>query len=324
MNYADYDTIIVAFSGGKDSTACFLHLLDQGVDMTKVELMHHLIDGKSDNYMDWKVTDDYCQQFADAFNVPIYFSWREGGFRGEMFKENSRSKPVVFETPSGEVMSIPVKTGELGTRLQFPQVGNNLKTRWCSAQLKIEVCRRLLTNDPRFRNQKTLLITGERAEESSGRAKYNELERHHSDLRNGKSFTRHIDHYRPIHKWTEQEVWELLEKYRVNPHPSYRLGFGRCSCAGCIFGNEDMYATLMAINPDQFDRLATDEEGFEKTIKRTGEPLRSYASKGTPYEMEKEALRFVDTKDYNDHIILPEGINWELPSGAYGESCGAT
>jgi len=37
MNPNDYDKIIVFFSGGKDSTACVLHLLDLGVPKEDIE-----------------------------------------------------------------------------------------------------------------------------------------------------------------------------------------------------------------------------------------------------------------------------------------------
>lgn len=43
---ATYDHIIVAFSGGKDSWACLLHLLDLDVERKKIELWHHLVDGR--------------------------------------------------------------------------------------------------------------------------------------------------------------------------------------------------------------------------------------------------------------------------------------
>ena len=79
----NYDKYIIAFSGGKDSTACFLHLLESGVPVEKIELWHHLIDGRSGSFMDWNVTEDYCRKFAAAFGVTIYFSWKEGGFKKE-------------------------------------------------------------------------------------------------------------------------------------------------------------------------------------------------------------------------------------------------
>ena len=41
--------IIVAFSGGKDSVAMVLYLLDLGIDKSRIELHHHLVDGKNQN-----------------------------------------------------------------------------------------------------------------------------------------------------------------------------------------------------------------------------------------------------------------------------------
>ena len=40
----EYDLIIVLFSGGKDSTACYYKLLELGVPKEKIELWHHDIE----------------------------------------------------------------------------------------------------------------------------------------------------------------------------------------------------------------------------------------------------------------------------------------
>ena len=83
INPHDYDKVIVYFSGGKDSLACFLHLLDLGVELEKIELWHHEIDGREgSDLMDWPITKSYCDNFAKTFNVPIYYSWKVGGFEG--------------------------------------------------------------------------------------------------------------------------------------------------------------------------------------------------------------------------------------------------
>lgn len=56
----DYDRYVVAFSGGKDSLACLLHLLECGVDRSKIELHHHLVDGREGSTLfDWPVTESY-------------------------------------------------------------------------------------------------------------------------------------------------------------------------------------------------------------------------------------------------------------------------
>lgn len=58
----DYDLIIVLFSGGKDSLAAYLKLLEWGVPKEKIELWHHDIDGgHPDRKMDWPVTQSYVE-----------------------------------------------------------------------------------------------------------------------------------------------------------------------------------------------------------------------------------------------------------------------
>ena len=42
----EYDLIVVLFSGGKDSTACYLKLVELGVPKEKIELWHHDIEVK--------------------------------------------------------------------------------------------------------------------------------------------------------------------------------------------------------------------------------------------------------------------------------------
>lgn len=89
-----YDHYIVYFSGGKDSLASLLHLLDRGVDPAKIELHHHDVDGMGENFMDWPVTPAYCRAVAEALNIPLFFSWKVGGFLREMLRENARTAPT--------------------------------------------------------------------------------------------------------------------------------------------------------------------------------------------------------------------------------------
>ena len=61
-----YDRYIVSFSGGKDSTALLLFLLDNGVPKEKIELWHQEIDGRGRSLFDWEVTPDYCRKFLSV------------------------------------------------------------------------------------------------------------------------------------------------------------------------------------------------------------------------------------------------------------------
>jgi hypothetical protein len=86
-----YDHVIVCVSG-KDSIACLLALIEQGVDLRRVELWHHRVDGaEGSTLMDWAFNDSFIEKFAEAFNLPLYFSWLQGGIEGEMLKMNSYS-----------------------------------------------------------------------------------------------------------------------------------------------------------------------------------------------------------------------------------------
>lgn len=322
----NYDKYIVCFSGGKDSIALHLYLLELGVDQSKIELWHHDIDGEvsrdESNFMDWPVTKGYVHAYANAFNTPVYFSWRDGGFKREMLRENQPTGDLYFEDENFDIVQIESRKGERynNTRRKFPQVSADLSTRWCSAYLKIDVCASAIRNQDRFKGIKTLVLTGERGEESSARGKYNIMEADRSDLRNGKS-PRHVDHFRPIRDWTEQEVWAIMERHNVRPHPAYEMGFGRVSCMKCIFGNADQFASAAAIDPKGTQEIADFEREFGVTIKRK-DSVEELVAKGTPYEAitpERAALSMA--KIYPHDIIMEEG-SWSLPAGAFGESCG--
>ena len=330
-----YHHVIVAFSGGKDSTACVLHLLDLGVPPERIELWHHDVDGREgDEFMDWPITRDYVRAFAEAFGMPLYYSWREGGFAREMGRDASATAQTNFEVPSMMggwqklIKSAGGKSNKIGTRGVFPQTTANLEQRWCSAYLKIDVGAIALRNQTRFDHRRTLLITGERAQESKtpgkGRAAYAEFEiEEKADARDGKR-RRWVDRWRPVHKWTEEDVWNIIRRYGVNPHPAYKLGWGRVSCAACIFGNANQWASLRAVNPDQFEEVAQREFNSGKTIHRT-RSVREQANSGTPYPntADSELVALATGTHFTEPIRLdPE--TWTLPAGAYGEGDGPT
>ncbi len=49
---ASYDRIVVAMSGGKDSVASLLTLLDAGVSPSRIECYHHDVDGAGPSFTD--------------------------------------------------------------------------------------------------------------------------------------------------------------------------------------------------------------------------------------------------------------------------------
>ncbi|QIL41002.1 phosphoadenosine phosphosulfate reductase family protein [Pedobacter sp. HDW13] len=323
----NYDKYIVYFSGGKDCTAAFLRLLEMGIPKDKIELWHHNIDGeigKDPKFMDWPVTPAYCQAFADAFGVKIYFSWKQGGFMREMLRNESLTAPTSFVTPDGEIITVGGVSGDPSTREKFPQVSADLSVRWCSAYLKIDVGACAIRNQKRFKNLNICTISGERAEESTARSKYADLEPDRSDLRNGKSFKRLVDRWRPVKGWTESQVWEIIKRHRVRVHPCYYLGWARCSCMFCIFGNANQFASAKEINPKGMLLVESFEKKFGVTIKRNMS-INELRALGSPYKaITKELAMQAMSLTYDQQIIMPIDEIWKLPAGAFGESCGPT
>ena len=322
----DYDYIVLAHSGsGKDSLACMLHLLDMGVDRTKVELWHHLVDGQSqESFMDWPFMDDYMKQIAAAYDLPLYFSWLDGGFKSELIKENSYSKPHKIETPDGLMTLLrDTRRGKPGTRRRFPQQSASLQTRWCSSSLKIDVSRRALTNQERFDGKKVLFVTGERRQESSNRAKYNQLEPHACDRRNGRK-ARHVDAWRPVLNWSEEQIWDKLREHGVIAPVPYRLGWSRSSCQMCVFISSRIWSTLHAHFPERTQRIADYEDEFGTTISRKQQNVVELAKQARPIEItDMEALQQAMSNEFTLPLFTTSD-KWLMPAGAFGtEGCGA-
>ena len=313
-----YDRIIVAWSGGKDSAACVLHLLEQGADRSRMELWHHDVDGREGGrLMDWPCTPSYCAAVGRALGIPVRFSWRQGGFVREMLRNQQDPAPVIFEDGDNILHMAGGNSGRLGTRLRFPQVSGDLNVRWCSGYGKVMVSIAALTNQDRFLGKRLLFVTGERAEESAGRAKYSLFEPHKTDTRHGSRRRRHVDHWRPVHGGSEAEVWAILERWSLQTHPCYRMGWSRASCAACIFSADNHWASLTKVLPVQFEAVAAYEEQFGTTIARDLRSVRARAASGRAFAMDPAVMAEAQDEHWDGPVILPRGT-WTLPVGAFG------
>ena len=321
----DYDHVLLCFSGGKDGLGSLAELLEAGFQPSQIELHHHVVDGRgSPSFMDWPSSEGYCEAVARALGLPIYFSWREGGFRREMLRQDAPTAPVFFETPDGGLRSVGGR-GPLNTRQRFPQVSADLSTRWCSAYVKIMILDSLIRNQDRFIGARTLVVTGERAEESPSRAKYPVLEPHRCDTREGTRRRRHVDHWRPVHGHTEAQVWDAVRRLGIVPAPSYRLGWGRHSCMACIFLSANAWATVRLIAPAMFADIAAHETRFGCTIRRTTS-IVDLADRGTPYRAaveQPELARRAMLAGWDEPVTVAPSA-WALPAGAFGEATGPT
>ncbi len=193
----------------------------------------------------------------------------------------------------------------------------DLRVRWCSPSLKIDVLAAALRNQPRFLDGRTLVITGESAEESPTRARYAAFEPHRTS-----TLTRAVDHWRPVHNWTERQIWEAIERSRIRPPPSLRPGMGAPLLPSLIFGSPAQWATLRLVFGPAFRRVVAREAASGKTIHRSLS-VTQLADRGTPFPAatsHPDELAQADDPVWRLSILADP---WGLPAGAYGDKAGS-
>lgn len=95
------------------------------------------------------------------------------------------------------------------------------------------------------------------------------------------------------------------------------MGFGRCSCKFCVFGNQNQFATAACISRHKADLLIGFEKEFGVNLKRDTD-LASLIAKGKAYASITPQLASQSTSfEYKAPIIVPEGHIWDLPAGAF-------
>ncbi|MCM1058654.1 MAG: phosphoadenosine phosphosulfate reductase family protein [Firmicutes bacterium] len=342
-----YDLIIVLFSGGKDSMACYYKLLELGVPKAKIELWHHDIDGGHlTRRMDWRCTQNYVRSFAEAEEVTLRISYRVNGFFGELYRIGA-SEPIEWIDPeTGEIMQCKLSQNYLecrelkekcaenmedalkqyGYRMKFPAKSGDLSRRWCSAYLKIMVADSVISNLDRLEQlgelggKKILVVSGERRGESAGRARYNEMEIHRT---NAEKRSRRIVHqWRPVIDYSEKDVWEVLKRHNANPHPCYRAGWNRCSCAQCIFSTPKLFAGIRELYPEEYQLLKQDEIilGFTLDNKCDLDTFVGDAKSCVSYRDVRAIENLITGEFTPDEVYVKDA--WMYPAGAFRGSEG--
>ncbi len=300
--------ILVAFSGGKDSVAMVLHLLELGIDRQRIHLHHHDVDGGEAKLFDWSCTESYCKAFAKQFDLKLFFSYRKGGIMREIMRTEEAKQDVYFQTEvDGPFHIAESKKNFISTRRKFPAVNANLLTRWCSATVKIDVLRTAVCNNPAYLGD-LFILTGERREESPNRAKYDPIEVHKVNSKSRKTIG-----IRLILDWSEQDVWAIMKRWNVQPHPAYMLGWSRCSCQLCIFSHSNIWATISVISPEKVAKIEETENTINHTLYNK-QNIRQKIASGRAFLTMDPYWVAQATGTFTAPILTSE---WNLPAGAY-------
>lgn len=101
------------------------------------------------------------------------------------------------------------------------------------------------------------------------------------------------------------------------------MGWGRCSCKFCIFGNKNQFASAAGVSPEQIGRIIKLERDFGYTLKRNLSLPELIAMGCTYKNITPDLQRLATSYNYDQAIILPVAEEWTLPAGAFGENCRA-
>jgi hypothetical protein len=285
--------------------------------------------------MDWPVTHNYVKAFAEAMGISRRFSWRVNGFFGELYRVGA-SHPIQYED-GGMVKACRLSEAQLtsehlrangdeerlkslGYRMKFPAKSANLNQRWCSAYLKISVADAVIFNLEKTRSDtKILIVSGERRGESAARSRYKELEIHRKNA-TAKAH-RLVHHWRPVIDYSLRDVWEVLRRHRITPHPCYSAGWNRCSCRCCVFSLPCHWAGIRELFPAEYEALKQDEIRLNFTIDNK-KPLDEFVgnAKSCVYHGNIKALHQLISGEFTAEDIITSA--WDFPAGAFRGSEG--
>lgn len=89
-----YDKYLVQFSGGKDSSAVFLYLLEEGVSLNKIELWHQDIDGLRGGFLRLENNPQLLSPVLPMLSECLSnLQGKEGGFQRELLQQECTPRP---------------------------------------------------------------------------------------------------------------------------------------------------------------------------------------------------------------------------------------
>jgi len=219
-----FETYIVSYSGGKDSTATLLWSLEN-LPRERLQVVF------ADTGVEWPETLEYLNYIERELGVSI--DRIRAGDRPFPPKRNGEPRE---ELSGGSSMYELVR---LRGRWPAPRY------RYCTTYLKRYP---LLYYQREFENP--VSIEGTRAEESKSRAN-----KAWFDPKGDKTT---IPICRPVLRWTEREVWEYLRAHGILPNPVYNYAT-RCGCWCCIMARRAEVLNFCRIHPE-LAREAADVE----------------------------------------------------------------
>lgn len=241
---------LISVSGGKDSTATLLLAIERH---PHEEIRAAFADTGNEHESTYEYVD-YLERttgvhvhhvkadFSDRWPRRIEYvreKWSEKGVSEEIV---SASLSVLEPGPTGvPFLDLCILKGRFPSRM----------AQFCTQELKVFPITDY-TLDLIDEHGPVESWQGVRAEESEHRAKLPERE----DKGGGLTI------YRPIHKWTVDNVFAIHKKHGIEPNPLYKKGMTRVGCMPCVNCSKGELLEISKRFPEHVDRI----EVWEKSV----------------------------------------------------------
>lgn len=243
---------LVTVSGGKDSLADWLLAIESGVEFQAAhadtghehpETVEYL------NYLESKlgplrrIRADFTQRIADKRTF-VKDKWPTSLVRDLGFTETEAASIIRRALNALKPAGIPFLDMCIwkGT---FPST----QRKFCSFELKQIPMQEQVVDRLIAEGKRVITWQGVRAQESARRAALAEWEE-------GFDLGPSLSIYRPILKWTHDEVFALAKRHGIKPNPLYQQGCSRVGCMPCVNVNKAELAEIFTRWPEEISRVA--------------------------------------------------------------------